>query len=235
MKNKDNVSKREKSAAVGLVVCFVAMIGIVGMVTFNQNKQEAKRKEQQLAKMEPKQKVEQEEKAESANTDTVLSEIEDKINSQEIVVTPKVPVAEPLQFSGADVLLWPLDGNVVLRYSMDKTIYFSTLDQYKYNPAIMIGGDVGEEVQSATVGEITSIETLVQTGTTITMNIGSGYELVYGQLTDVKVKVGDRVSKGEVIGVLNTPTKYYNVEGPNLYFQILKDKKPVNPMEYLEA
>ena len=34
MKNKQDISKRERSAAVGLVVCFVAMIAIVGLITF---------------------------------------------------------------------------------------------------------------------------------------------------------------------------------------------------------
>jgi len=70
---------------------------------------------------------------------------------------------------------------------------------------------------------------------TITMELGNGYEVVYGQLKDVQLKEGDKISKGDKIGVLSEPTKYYSVEGSNLYFQVLKDGKPVNPMEYLEA
>jgi len=30
------------------------------------------------------------------------------------------------------------------------------------------------------------------------------------------------------------PTKYYTLEGSNLYFQLLKDDDPVNPMDFLE-
>ena len=45
-----------------------------------------------------------------------------------------------VSFNGESILLWPVDGNVIMNYSMDKTVYFSTLDQYKYNPALIISG-----------------------------------------------------------------------------------------------
>ena len=59
---------------------------------------------------------------------------------------------------------------------MDKTVYFSTLDQYKYNPAIIIEGSVDQSVLSAASGKVISIENVDETGTTITMDIGSGYQ-----------------------------------------------------------
>ena len=118
---------------------------------------------------------------------------------------------------------------------MDKTVYFATLDQYKYNPAIIIGGEVGDEVIAAADAEVESIKVDAQTGTTITMNLGNGYQIVYGQLKEVSLQEGDHVAKGELVGYLSEPTKYYSVEGPNLYFQVLKDGEPVNPMEYMEA
>jgi len=42
------------------------------------------------------------------------------------------------------------------------------------------------------------------------------------------------VASGETVGILNEPTKYYSVEGPNLYFEILKDGTPVDPMNFME-
>ena len=44
----------------------------------------------------------------------------------------------PLSFSPQEGLVWPIVGKVLINYSMDKTVYFETLQQYKYNPAIMI-------------------------------------------------------------------------------------------------
>ncbi|MFR6590017.1 MAG: hypothetical protein ACLURV_07700 [Gallintestinimicrobium sp.] len=41
-----------------------------------------------------------------------------------------------LSFGKSEKLAWPIAGNVLLNYSMDKTIYFPTLQQYKYNPSV---------------------------------------------------------------------------------------------------
>lgn len=242
MKNKQNISKRERSAAVGLVVCFVAMIAIVGLITFSQYERNTNLEQQQLAEAETKENMEngdmdETEPSQITNTDSVQAEIQTQIedSAPEVIITPSAPKASTLKFAANDVLTWPVDGNVVLSYSMEKPVYFSTLAQYKYNPALIIAGNVGEEVVAAAEGEVKSIETNAQTGTTLTMDIGSGYEVVYGQLKDVCVAEGYRVSEGDVIGCVSEPTKYYSVEGPNLYFQLLKDGDPVNPLEYLDV
>ena len=242
MKNKQDISKREKSAAVGLVVCFVAMIAIVGLITFSQYERRTDLEQQQLAEAETKENGEnlgreETEPSQITNTDTIHAELPTPVvdSAPEVVITPSASAPAALQFAANEVLMWPVDGNVILSYSMDKPVYFSTLAQYKYNPAVIIAGEVGTEVVAVTEGEVKSIERNAQTGTTLTMDIGSGYEVVYGQLKDVCVAEGYRVSEGDVIGCVSEPTKYYSVEGPNLYFQLLKDGEPVNPLEYLDV
>ena len=73
-----------------------------------------------------------------------------------------------------------------------------------------------------------------ETGTTLTMNIGNDYSLIYGQLKDVTVSEGEVVEQGTILGYVSEPTKYYCEEGSNLYFQMKKDGQPVDPMLYLE-
>ena len=53
-----------------------------------------------------------------------------------------------LDFTADSRMLWPVRGNVLLDYSMDKTIYFPTLDQYKCNPGIVIQSDVSTPVEA---------------------------------------------------------------------------------------
>lgn len=137
-------------------------------------------------------------------------------------------------FSKDSSLLWPVEGDVILNYSMDKSIYFSTLNQYKYHPAIVISAPVGSEVQCAAEGKVSWITVDEETGTTLTMDLGNGYEAVYGQLKEVAVKEGDTVESGELLGYVSEPTKYYTLEGSNLYFQLLKDGEPQNPMDYMQ-
>ena len=47
------------------------------------------------------------------------------------------------------------------------------------------------------------------------------------------LEVGEIVESGQVVGYVSEPTKYYSVEGSNIYFQILKDGVPVDPEEIL--
>ena len=139
-----------------------------------------------------------------------------------------------LHFSPESDLGWPLQGDVILNYSMDQTVYFATLEQYKYNPAIIIAGKVNDPVNAAATGKITDISTNEETGVTVTMDLGDGYSAVYGQLKEVLYKEGAAVEVGNAIGYIAEPTKYYSVEGSNLYFELQKDGEPVNPMQYIQ-
>ena len=68
----------------------------------------------------------------------------------------------------------------------------------------------------------------------MTVNIGNGYRLTYGQLKETAVQEGDLVEAGEVLGYVSEPTRYYVKEGSNLFFEMTKDEKPVDPVLYLE-
>ncbi len=143
---------------------------------------------------------------------------------------------EALSFNTEDGLLWPVQGNVIMDYSMEHTTYFATLMQYKCNPAIIIDAEVGEDVLAATDAVVTAIDAdNEETGYTVTMSIGDGYSLIYGQLdkNSVSLQVGDSVKEGDVIGIIAKPTKYYTVEGSNLYFEVTQNDETVNPMLYL--
>ena len=234
--------KKERSAAVGLVVGFVAMIAIVGAITYSNyegkvEEQQAKEDELQGNEDNMQAENEREEESQSANTGDVQAEIEEHPE----IIEPEIDIIEPsiqespLVFSEEDVLSWPVDGNVLIPFNMEQTVYFATLDQYKYNPAVIIAGDVGEEVWAATDGKVTSIREDAQTGTTVTVDLGDGFEAIYGQLGELHVKEGDRVDEGVLIGYLGEPTKYYSVEGCNLYFQLLKDGEAVDPLHYLDV
>ena len=60
------------------------------------------------------------------------------------------------------------------------------------------------------------------------------YEIFYGQLTNIQVKEGDVVEQGDYIGDVAKTTKYYTVEGDNVYFALKKNGEPINPMTKLQ-
>lgn len=160
--------------------------------------------------------------------------VEEKSTEAAAVGGPAVTVKEEspeLKFCGS--LEWPVEGNVIMNYSMDQSIYFATLDQYKYNPAVIIGANEGANVAAAAACEITEIREDSQTGLTVVMDIGDGYKLTYGQLADLNFEEGAHLEAGDVIGTVAKPTKYYSLEGDNLYFAMTKDNIPQNPVDYL--
>ena len=128
---------------------------------------------------------------------------------------------------------WPVNGQILVDYSMDQSVYFPTLDQYRLSPAIAVQAVEGAPVMSAVDGTVYSIENTAQTGTTVTMELGNGYQAIYGQLTDLDVAEGDTVKKGAIIGYVASPTKYYSAEGSNLYFAMKKNGEPIDPITYL--
>ncbi len=258
-KNERPSFLKRRGAAVGIVICFVAVIALVGVYTFNNYQKDI---DEQMAKAEKQAEQLTEDKTEETTADDiVLPEAggqEDKGTASE-ENSPGTESGENggqdsagagtgdangAAASGADtsgvwfsedsVLTWPASGAVIMGYSMDQTVFFQTLEQYKYNPAMIISGEVGETITASAAGIVTNIEETAQTGTTVSLDMGNGYTAVYGQLTDVALSAGDYVNAGEKIGNLSEPTKYYSIEGPNLYFEIIKDGEPVDPMNFME-
>ncbi len=144
-------------------------------------------------------------------------------------------VQPEINFTEDSSMLWPVSGQVVIDYSMDGTAYFSTLDQYKYNSAVVLAATAGDPVQAAANGKVVSVAENEETGTTVTLDMGNGYQAIYGQLKDLAVTEGQTVESGTVLGYVNDPTKYYVKEGANLYFAMTKDGAAVDPMIYLET
>lgn len=259
MNKRQKPSQKMKGATVAAVLCFVAAIAIVGTYTFNDYKRTQQKAE--LARVEEEDRTNEEEEikepAEEANNLVVKNQDEPEEPKEPAETVPENTDAgtgaetgtgtntggsvqstagsgTSINFSEDSKLLWPVNGTVLMSYSMDKTVYFSTLDQYKYNPAVVISGAEGDQVLCGTTGIVKSIDVTAETGTTVNVDIGNGYELFYGQLKEVPVKVGDYVEAKSVLGYVSQPTKYYSVEGCNVYFEMRKDGQPVNPVEYLE-
>ena len=161
-----------------------------------------------------------------------------ELNEDDSIATDGEAVANfnqpELQFSENDSLTWPIVGNVLINYSMDKTTYFATLQQYKYSPAIVIAASEGEAIGAAANGRVIDIYEDEEIGKAVVMDLGGGYQLTYGQLEDIQVSKGGYVSTGEIVGNVAAPTKYYSVEGANVYFKLTKDGTPVNPMGKLD-
>ena len=139
-----------------------------------------------------------------------------------------------LDFTDTDKLSWPVTGNIVLGYSMDTTTYFPTLDQYKVNPANVIQSEVRTPVSAPADARVVSVGTNEEIGNYVDLDLGNGYTAVCGQLKEIPVVENEYVRQGDLLGYVAEPTKYYALEGTNVFFEFLKDGVPVDALDFLE-
>ena len=243
-------------AALGITVYQIGTSSSKEEIMYEDVKEKAEKEYDTESGISGERKENKEEALVDADTSKVKASMEKNTNIKEIEETKKEsvdkiqeseetpietaanPQAAPLNlpevnFSEETLMEWPIHGNILVDYSMDSTVYFPTLDQYRLSPAIAVQADEGAPVMSAVNGTVYSVEETAKTGTTVTMELGNGYQAVYGQLKDLNVSEGDTVKKGVIIGYVNAPTKYYSEEGSNLYFAMKKDGKPIDPIAYL--
>ena len=139
-----------------------------------------------------------------------------------------------LNFNDATRMAWPVRGNVILDYSMDTTIYFPTLDQYKCNPGLVIQGDVSTPVVAPANAKVQEIGTNEEIGSYVVLNLGNNYTAICGQLKELQVTENEYIKEGQVLGYVEEPTKYYSVEGANIFFELKHEDKAIDPLDYMQ-
>ncbi len=117
--------------------------------------------------------------------------------------------------------LWPTNGKI-------RTTFLAS------NPArkgISIGGQEGQAVKAAEAGVVVySGNGLLGYGELIIIKHNDAYLSAYGHNKANKVKEGQSVNRGEVIAELGSTGTNVN----NLHFEIRKNGKPVNPLNYVK-
>ena len=173
---------------------------------------------------------------------------ESEVQSPEMQSAPKdaVTEAEPagagqaaaaassLNFTENSRMAWPVQGNILLDYSMDSTIYFPTLDQYKCNPGVVIQGEVSAPVKAPADGKVTAVGSNEEIGNYVVMDLGNEYSVTCGQLKEVQAEAGDYLEKGQILGYVAEPTKYYCVEGSSVYVELTHQGTPQDPVDFME-
>ncbi len=87
----------------------------------------------------------------------------------------------------------------------------------------------GTEVFATGKARVKKAKLVAGYGNLIVLDHGFGYETYYAHLKEIKVRRGQRVGRGEVIGTVgNTGVS----TGPHLHYEVRKNDRPVNPMNF---
>ena len=121
----------------------------------------------------------------------------------------------------------PLDGSVNsgFGYRMDpftsKSAFHSGIDFEANNK---------QPVVATALGVVEHAGWYKSYGKTVIIKHENGYKTLYGHLSVVKVKKGEEVHTGQLIGLAGSTGRS---TGPHLHYEILKNGKAINPREYL--
>jgi septal ring factor EnvC (AmiA/AmiB activator) len=123
-------------------------------------------------------------------------------------------------------LNWPISkGKVVRKFGESLNPKLKTLT-VNYGIDIRASGDMS--VKCVAEGVVSAVEWLPGYGTVLIISHKGNYRTVYGHLSDVFVKEGDKVKTGGVIAKVGE-----SVEGSILHFEVWNARQNVNPEIWL--
>ena len=141
----------------------------------------------------------------------------------------------PVIAEAPQLVVSPLNGEVLTVFSMDALVYSETLGDWRTHNGVDISAKPGATVQAACAGTVLSVENDALMGTTVTIEHRDGYETTYANLQAVPtVEAGDSVTAGQIIGAVGTTAAAESAQNPHLHFSVTQDVIPVNPTEFME-
>ncbi len=127
----------------------------------------------------------------------------------------------------------PIFGKVIKPFSIDTPIYSKTMDDWRIHEGIDIACVTGAEVYCAQNGTVTDLGYDINLGNYIEVKNGE-YLLKYTSLeSDLKFKVGDRVSKGQLIGIVSESCISEICDELHFHFEIRKNGEPIDPAKLI--
>ncbi len=128
----------------------------------------------------------------------------------------------------------PVEGEIIFGYAVDKLLYSVTLDQWTTHAAVDIKADAGTSVKCVFAGTVERVNKDDALGCSVTVSHANGRSTLYANLgEDVRVKVGDRVNAGDVLGTVGTSAISECALPPHLHFAITVDGVSKDPAKYV--
>jgi murein DD-endopeptidase MepM/ murein hydrolase activator NlpD len=100
----------------------------------------------------------------------------------------------------------------------------------RFHGGIDIANRAGTPIYAAADGVIKTTGNMGDLGKLVEINHGYGYRTRYGHLSQIKVERGQKVRRGDLIGLMGS-TGYST--GPHLHYEVIKNNKSVNPLEFI--
>lgn len=140
----------------------------------------------------------------------------------------------PVSTSGITFAL-PMENAVVVKdFADDRLQKNDSLNRWEIHLAVDLASE-NANVFAISDGVVASVDSNSLEGYIITIQHNEGYQSIYSSLSqDVKVKEGDKVSKGQLIGQASDAASNESKSGAHLHLVMLKNGEEVDPNNYLD-
>lgn len=128
---------------------------------------------------------------------------------------------------GRERLPWPVEGRVLTRFGMQLHPQFKTK---VFRRGIEIAAREGEPVRAVGEGRIAFADWYKGYGKLLIIEHAPGFYTLYGNLSQLDLNKGDRVLKGQVIGLAGDTG---SLKGSKLYFEMRRNGEAQDPLLWL--
>lgn len=124
-------------------------------------------------------------------------------------------------------MVWPVEGAVVEKFG---ETFMEDAGVVFFHKGIKIRPEKPGPVFAAAGGEVIFADHMKGFDNIVVLDHGEAFYTVYGNLSELKAKAGDKISRGDILGRINVDldnnTSY-------LYFEIRKNEKALDPADWL--
>jgi len=124
-------------------------------------------------------------------------------------------------------LVWPVHGHVNSEFGRRLSPWDGLAERHT---GLDIGTPARTPVQAPAPGTIVMASGGGDYGSHVVIDHGNGVRSLYGHLSEIDVRAGQQVEKGQVIGRVGSTGRS---TGPHLHYEILVQGKPVDPRGFL--
>lgn len=99
-----------------------------------------------------------------------------------------------------------------------------------YHSGFDITNAEGTPIQATADGEVVEAGWMDRYGNGVVLSHSNHVETLYAHMSRVRVKVGQKVSRGDILGDMG---RTGNATGVHLHYEVRRDGRPVNPQPYM--
>lgn len=124
--------------------------------------------------------------------------------------------------------IWPVKGHITSKFGPRVSPFTG---KKALHAGLDIGAPKGTGIYAPAAGKVVVAAYDARMGKFIRIDHGFGIETTYGHLSKILVKYGQKVKRGDQIGLVGSTGRFST--GPHLHYQIAVDDRVVNPRQYI--